>query len=220
VTAKVTEVGMDGEELRKITVKHAAGTRLAAAGYRARVERTVSTVLPGRWRARWDLETDQVTFEVRPSFPSSIWLPPVHVDESKDILATYDEGAIPYGVDEDGREIVWRPAIDPNLMVVGAQGTGKTVLEHTILGGVARYGWPIWVADGKSIEFLGFRSWPNVQIVATTVQEQVAVIERAWQVMEHRYQLIVSGQASESDFAPLMLFLDEFADFRSNLMDW
>lgn len=55
--------------------------------------------------------------------------------------------------------------------------------------GVSRYGWSIWVADGKSIEFLGFRDWPNVQVVATTVAEQVAVIERAWELMEHRYQL-------------------------------
>jgi S-DNA-T family DNA segregation ATPase FtsK/SpoIIIE len=93
-------------------------------------------------------------------------------------------------------------------------------LEHGVLVGVSQYGWPIWIADGKGVEFLGFRGWPNVQVVATTVQEQVAVVERAWELMEHRYQLIVSGRASESDFEPLMVFLDEFADFRANLLDW
>lgn len=55
-----------------------------------------------------------------------------------------------------------------------------------MLVGVSRYGWPSWVADGKGIEFLGFRDWPNVQVVVTTVAEQVAVIERAWELMEHR----------------------------------
>ena len=99
-------------------------------------------------------------------------------------------------------------------------GSGKTVFEHSILAGVSAYGWPAWIVDGKSVEFLGFRTYPNVQIVATIVQEQIAVIERAWEVMEHRYQLIVHGRAAETDFEPLMLFLDEFADFRSNLMDW
>lgn len=219
-TARVLEVDLDGDDLRRISVEHEAGTKLAAAGYRARVERTVSTVLPGRWRARWDLEADRVVFELRPSFPESIWLPAASVDEGLDVLASYDDVSLPYGIDEDGHEQLWRPALDPNLMVVGSPGTGKTVLEHTILAGVARYGWPIWVVDGKSIEFLGFRSWPNVQVVATTVAEQVAVIERAWQLMEHRYSLITSGRACEADFEPLMLFLDEFADFRANLMDW
>lgn len=219
-TAKVTGVEMSGDQLSRITVEHEAGTKLAASGYRARIERTVSTVLPGRWRARWDLESDRVVFEVRPSFASTIWLPPVKVDQTKDILATYDEVAIPYGVDEEGQELVWRPAHDPNLMVVGAPGTGKTSLEHGVLVEVSRYGWPSWIADGKGIEFLSFRDWPNVQVVATTVAEQVAVIERAWELMEHRYQLIVTGRASETDFEPLMVFLDEFADFRANCLDW
>lgn len=221
-TAKVGSVDVDDETdaPQRIEVSHEAGTKLAAGGYRARVERTLSAVFPGRWRARWNLEEDTVTFELRPSFPETSWLPPSRVDQTKDVLATYDRVELPFGVDEDGNVQVWRPAIDPNLMVVGAPGTGKTTFEHTILAGASVYGWPIWVVDGKAVEFLGFRLWPNVQIVATTVEEQVAVIERAWEVMEHRYQLIVRGRASETDFEPLMLFLDEFADFRSNLMDW
>jgi hypothetical protein len=98
--------------------------------------------------------------------------------------------------------------------------THNTVADHTILVEASRHGWPVWVVDGKAIEFLGFQDWPNVQIVATTIEEQVAVIQRAWEVMEHRYALITSGRARESDFEPLLLFLDEFADFRSNLMAW
>lgn len=212
-------LGDDGEP-RRVEVAHEASTRLAASGYRARVERTFSMVQQGRWRARWDLVNDQVVFELRPSFPSTIWLPPSEIDQTHDILASYAEVAIPYGVDEDGNELVWRPAIDPNLMVVGAPGTGKTVFEHGILAGASRYGWPIWVVDGKAIEFLGWRTWPNVQIVATTIEQQVAAIHRAWELMEHRYALIVAGRATEDDFEPLLLFLDEFADFRANLMAW
>jgi DNA segregation ATPase FtsK/SpoIIIE, S-DNA-T family len=41
-----------------------------------------------------------------------------------------------------------------------------------------RNGWPVWVVDGKSVEFLGFQDWPNVQIVATSIEQQVAVITR------------------------------------------
>ena len=219
-TARVSGVEWDGDQLAAISAAHEAGTKLAAAGYRHRIERVLSTMLPGRWRAVWDLENDTVRFEVRPSFPSSIWLPVRDIDEGADILASYDHVWIPYGVDEDGNEMVWRPAHDPNVMVVGAPGSGKTVADHTILVEASRYGWPIWVVDGKSIEFLGFQPWPNVQIVATRIEEQIAVIHRAYEVMEHRYSLITSGGACEADFEPLILFVDEFADFRASLAAW
>jgi hypothetical protein len=70
------------------------------------------------------------------------------------------------------------------------------------------------------MEFLGFQDWPNVQIVGTTIGQQIAIIHRAWEVMERRYELITSGQGRETDFEPLVLFLDEWADFRGNLMSW
>lgn len=203
-------------EVRQIPTTKVA----ASAGYRAKIERTIGTVHQGRWRAHWDLEADRVHFELRPKFPTNIWLPRASVDTNRDVLASYDKVKIDYGVDEDGNILHWQPAIDPNLMVVGAPGTGKTVLEHNILVSVSQWGWPIWVVDGKAIEFLGWRTWPNVQIVASTVEEQVAVITRAHEVMEHRYQLIVTGRASEDDFEPLMVFIDEWSDFRANLTDW
>ena len=98
--------------------------------------------------------------------------------------------------------------------------THNTVAEHTLLVQASRYGWPVWVVDGKSVEFLAHQDWPNVQVVATSIQEQVAVIHRAWELMEHRYSLITSGRASVKDFTPLLLFIDEWADFRGNLTNW
>jgi S-DNA-T family DNA segregation ATPase FtsK/SpoIIIE len=219
-TAVVTDVVFDGEDLVAIEGRHQAGAKLAASGYRARIERVVSTMLPGRWRAQWDLEADRFRFEVRPTFPSTVWMPPAAADASHDVLGAYDSVVIPYGVDEDGEVMVWRPAIDPNLMLVGSPGTGKTVAAHGILTQITGYGWPVWVVDGKSIEFLGFQDWPNVQIVGTTIGQQIAIIHRAWEVMERRYELITSGQSRETDFEPLVLFLDEWADFRGNLMSW
>jgi len=220
--AKITghDLGAEGE-LARFTVRPIPTTKVASSGgYRAKIERTFSAVHQGRWRCRWDLQRDQVTFELRPSFPPVIELPRAAVDPGKDPLRAYDKVEIRFGRDEDGHELVWRPAIDPNLMVVGAPGTGKTVLEHSVLVSVAQFGWPVWILDGKAIEFLGFRAWPNVQVVASRVEEQVALITRAHEVMEHRYQLIVNGRASEDDFEPLMLFIDEWSDFRANLLAW
>ena len=220
--AKVTALKTSSAgEVSSFEVRHIPTTKIAASGgYRVKCERTFGHVHPGRWRCKWDFARDRVTFELRPPFPSTVWLPRATVDTHKDVLAAYDKVAIDFGVDEDGNKLSWRPAVDPNLMVVGAPGTGKTVLEHNILASVAQWGWPIWVVDGKAIEFLGWRTWPNVQTVASTVEQQVAVITRAHEVMEHRYQLIVDGKASEDDFEPLLLFIDEWSDFRANLTDW
>ncbi len=130
-TAAVTDVQWAGEDLAGLDVRHEAGAKLAAPGYRYRVERVVSTMLPGRWRARWDLEADTVRFEVRPSFPTNIWLPKEPVDPGADLLASYDELRISYGVDEDQNVMQWRPAQDPNVMLVGAPGTGKPLAVDT-----------------------------------------------------------------------------------------
>ncbi|MDP2624509.1 MAG: AAA family ATPase, partial [Actinomycetota bacterium] len=214
-TATIGKVDVDEEtgEVRRLSVKHEVGAKLVAPGYRNRVERTVSVMLPGRWRAKWDMEGDTVTFEVRPTLPESLWIPPLELPDS-DPLANYRAVEIPYGVDEDSEAIAWRPAITPQWLITGETGSGKTSTGHGILTQITKFGWPVWIADGKGIEFLGFQDWPNVQIVASTIAEQVAVIHRAWQLMERRYQLVVERRASPSDFEPLMVFVDEFTDLK------
>ena len=209
-----------GGEVSSFEVRHELGAKLESDGYRTRIERGIGATLPGRWRARWNLHTDWVRFEQRPRFPESVWLPVREVDARVDLLATYDDVEIPFGVDEDGDEVVWRPAIDPNLMLIGRPGTGKTVTAHNLLVSASRYGWPVWVLDGKYIEFLGYQDWPNVQVVATTIEQQVAMLHRAHELMEFRYQKITTGEAEETDFEPVLLFLDEWAEFRGNVETW
>lgn len=219
-TVKVTGVELDDDQLRSIIVSHQAGAKLAASGYRTRVERVISTMMPGRWRAVWDLEGDSVRFEVRPTLPSSVWLPTEVPPSCDDLLTNYRQVTIPYAVDEDGDELVWYPARVPQVMLTGSTGTGKTSMSHALLGKVTQYGWPVWVLDAKRVEFLDFRTWPNVQIVAGSVPQQVALVRRVWELMEYRYQLIEEGKATVNDFEPLVVFLDEYAEFRNNLMEW
>lgn len=219
-TAKVKKVELEGGELTAMTVEHQAGAKLAAAGYRHRVERVISTMMPGRWRAVWDLEADSARFEIRPALPASVWLPaPRHAD-SEDLLANYRQVKIPYAVDEDGQQMFWYPAKVPHMILTGSTGSGKTSMAHSLLGEVTSYGWPVWVLDAKRVEFLDFRDWPNVQIVAGSLPDQVALIHRAWLHMEHRYELIESGRATVNDFEPLVIFLDEYTEFRANLIEW
>ncbi len=219
-TTSVTAVELDGEELRSITVSHQAGAKLAAGGYRARIERVISTMMPGRWRAVWDLEGDSVRFELRPSLPSSVWLPTDKPANTEDLLQNYRQVKIPYAVDEDGHEMVWYPARAPMFMITGGTGSGKTSSGHALLGEITQNEWPVWVCDPKRVEFLDFRDWPNVQIVAGSIPQQVAVIHAAWVLMERRYELIEKGESTVNEFEPLVVFLDEFAEFRSNLLEW
>lgn len=219
-TASFTGVELTDGELRSVSVSHQAGARLAAAGYRNRIERVISTMMPGRWRAVWDLEGDSVRFEVRPSLPTSVWLPVRELEDTADLLRNYRQVRIPCAVDEDGREVLWYPARTPHAMLTGGTGTGKTSMAHALLGQITRYCWPVWVLDAKRVEFLDFRTWPNVQVVAGGIPQQVALVRRAWELMEYRYQLIEDGKATVEDFEPLVVFLDEFAEFRSNLVEW
>ena len=201
------------EDLEAFTVRHDAGVKLAAPRHRQAVERVVSTMLPGRWRASWDLQGDQVRFEVRPSLPHL-------VEHPVPTLSGAETYRVPIAVGEDGELITWHlRGGEPHLMVVGRTGTGKTVIINGVVLEATARGWPVWICDPKRVEFMGLRAWPNVQVVATTVEDQVAVIYRAWEEMERRYAQVEAG-ADEDDFMPLVVVLDEYRDFMGAAADW
>lgn len=213
-TAAVTGVRWEHGELAAVDVRHEAATKLSAAGYRHRVERVVSTMLPGRWRAQWDLEGDTVRFELRPTLPQQVPHPPP-------VVTAENRWNVPLAVDEDGETVTWHlRGTGPHLLVIGKTGQGKTVLMNGVVMELAFRGWPVWICDPKRIEFLGMRGWPNVQVVSTTVPDQVVVIWQAWAEMERRYARIESGAASEDDFEPLILVLDEYRDFYAIVAEW
>lgn len=220
-TAQIAGVTFEGQDLHSITVHHQAGAKLAAAGYRTRIERVISTMLPGRWRAMWNLEEDSVIFEVRPLLPASVWMPIPKPQDNDDLLRKYRDVKIPCAIDEEGEVIYWYPARVPHAMATGTTGSGKTSFGHALVGTfTSQFEWPVWVLDAKRVEYLRFRDWPNVQIVAGSVPAQVALVHRAWALMEERYKLIELGEATVNDFEPLVVFLDEYAEFRNNLMEW
>jgi hypothetical protein len=212
--AAVATPSTDGEQLTSIEVQHEAGIRVATPAQRARVERVISSMLDGRWRARWDLTTDRVRFEVRPTLPRRLDHP---------ILPITDENRyrLFLGMDEDHGHGLWRfREGEPHLLVVGSTGRGKTVLVNTVVMQWIRRGWPARLCDPKRVELIGLRSWPNIEVVATAVWEIIAVIYDTLREMERRYQLIEQGDAMEEDFEPLLLVIDEYRVFYAQVRAW
>lgn len=213
------EYDSDGR-LTALELRHGDPVRIAQPGVRRNIERLVAAIQPERWRAHWELTQDWVRLERRPVMPTSVWLPSDRPDPGGDLLSNYGRVKIRIAKDEDGRTIEWPPGLLPQMLITGGTGTGKTSTMHALLAEVTSYEWPVWICDGKQIEFLPFRDWPNVQMVATSIQEQVAVIAAAEKVMNHRYTLIKTGQAKVTDFEPLVVVIDELAELVQNLLAW
>lgn len=205
----------DEGNLTAVVVTHDIGPKVASIQVRARIERIVTAMLPGRWRASWNLESDSVQFELRPELPTVIEHP------SPGQITAANRYRLSIGVDEDQHDLVWDLQGDsPHRMVTGPTGKGKTKDMTGVVMEFAYRGWPVWIVDPKRIEFIGLRGWPNIQIIAIRVPEQVALLYRAHEEMERRYQLIEEGEADEADFEPLLVVLDEYRMFYAAVTAW
>lgn len=188
--------------------------KLVSRMKRQSVERVVTGTLPGRWRSSWDIENSTATFRLRTEFPAAVPHPKINVTDENRYL-------IPSAVTEDGDTVFWDlRSTDPHGLTTGRTGTGKTVVLLGTCMEFAGRDWAVWVADPKRVEFLGIRKWPNVQVVATTVEDQIAMIWDAFELMEHRYRLIETAGADEDDFEPLLVLADEYTEFRSAVNAW
>jgi len=85
---------------------------------------------------------------------------------------------------------------------------------------MSRRGFRVLVLDPKRTEFLGLRDWPNVELVATRVPDQVALVHQIWLEMEDRYRRIEEDGADESDFDPILLIIDEYRQMHANVKAW
>lgn len=208
----------EGDTLAQIHVSHDIGYNLTSAMVRKDKAHKLSVMIPGRWKVSWNTEADSGTFTLRPDLPIRIPHPPI-----PPMVGTPQENyqsEYRYGVDESGEHMAWRPWLDPMMMIVGKTGRGKTVVAHSVLTELTARGWLVDVSDAKLIEFIGYKDWPNVRCVGAVLEEQVRLVHAAMTLMQDRYQQIVEGVASEEDFHPYCLFLDEYALFREDLADW
>lgn len=211
------EVTADAEgNLTEMVINHTAPAKAAIESFRGRTDLIFEAMMPGRWRSHWDLHHDRVTYHQRPKMPATI-LRPAPVTDPTD--PRYWQ--IPLGEDEDGRPLAWElRGSTPHLMVTGKTGKGKTVVLRGVAREIVSRQWPIWIGDPKRIEMLALRQVPGVQLVATTTEDLVVMVEKAWEEMERRYRLIEEEGARTSDFPRMFIMIDEFAEFAKRVDMW
>lgn len=213
------ETTTDPEGVEEITVQHHQGTDFAVSARRSRVERIFNTRVPGHWRAHWDTVGDVVVFKQRKELPAMV---KIDTTVFTPVLthSQYTEFEVPIAAAENNLTVTWRPYLQSHALIVGPTGSGKTVILHNMAVACSHAGLRVWVIDGKRVEFLGFRWWPNVEFIAAKVPHQIKLIHDAKKLMDERYDLIEDGKASLADFEPLILIIDEVASLVKRAEGW
>ncbi|WP_280454015.1 FtsK/SpoIIIE domain-containing protein [Nocardia brasiliensis] len=221
--ATVTDIQpTDTSDFTSFVVRHNISHKLAGSIRTQLIERKMSEILPGRWRATWDHEADSVRFSRRPEFPEQLApllpkSPPQTIDEA---IARYDETRFVFADTEDAEDVVWDPPRFPHALCIGTSGSGKTATTHTMITQAAQHQWPIIVFDFKGIEFNGYRDWPNVQMVITEVEEAITVIERLHAKMKERYDKGKVDPHAKSQMLPFLIVIDEFTEFVDRIKEF
>ena len=178
--------------------------------------RTVNMALPGRWKAEaWNGEDRILTLARRPNMPTRV----EHVasfDPQDKVLTS-----LAMAVNEDHEAACWNQKLQPHMLVAGETGSGKTVLLRTLLTRAVVKGFEARVCDPKRTEFAGFRGWPGVSVVATQIEDIIAVVEHTYHEMDQRNTIIEATRApgykgrkiTPADFAPILLIMDEAREF-------
>lgn len=116
---------------------------------------------------------------------------------------------IPYAVTTEGETLTFNPSIDGHFLVVGAVGSGKTAMMTAIIRRAAAQGARVWVCDPLRTEFADLASWPNVEAVASTVDDITQIIHTAHRAMEQRLSALMNGAVTRADLEPICVVLNE-----------
>ena len=134
-----------------------------------------------------------------------------HSDQSP-----WDE--IPLGQGVNG-EIAWKVADAPNMLVSGASGAGKSVLQRNIALHCIQHPdkWQFLGIDPKQVELSGYAKHDDAVLgIATNLSESVSVLQSANEQMVSRYtKMEQEGVSSFLDLSnpppALMVMIDEIA---------
>lgn len=192
-----------------VAVTGVNGMDLSLSGKRRQVLVKLRTRLPkGNFTTDVDPSEDAIYFHRSKPLPSVVVPPKEHAPLLVNHKA-YSSFSIPLGIGDNGAHAVWHPKKDAHLLIIGGTGGGKTIAEHGVIQRLAQAGWRTWLVDGKRIEFIGYRGWQNVELLAQKVDHQIRVLKLAHETMEARYDLIERGEIRVEDLDPIAIVVDE-----------
>lgn len=205
----------DEPYLLGVTITEVNGMDLALPGKRRQILIRLRTRLPhGNFVSEVYPNEDTIVFERSRPLPSMV-VPPAEHAPLLSTHETYQEFFIPLGVGNNGEQAVWHPRKDAHCLFIGGTGGGKTIAEHGVIQRLAQAGARVWLIDGKEIEFIGYRDWPNIEFLAQDIDAQIRVLKFAHETMKARYKLIKQGKVRIRDLDPIFLVIDEVTSLLS-----
>lgn len=199
----------DEDYLLEVKITGVNGMDLSLPGKRRQVLVKLRTRLPkGNFISDVDPGEDSIYFHRSKPLPSVVVPPKQHAPLLTDHKA-YASFSVPLGVGDNGVQAIWYPKRDAHLLIIGGTGGGKTICEHGVIQRLTQAGWRTWLVDGKRIEFIGYRGWQNVELLAQKVDHQIRVLKLAHETMEARYDLIEKGLIRVEDLDPIAIVVDE-----------
>lgn len=199
----------DGDYLLDVTVTGVNGMELALSGKRRQILTKLRSRLPkGNFVSDVDPSEDTIYFHRSKPLPNMVVPPKEHAPMLANHKA-YRDFSVPLGLGNNLSSAVWKPRRDAHLLIIGGTGGGKTICEHGVIQRLTQAGWRVWLVDGKRIEFIGYREWANVELLAQRVDDQIRVLKLAHETMEARYDLVMAGEVTIEDLDPIAIVVDE-----------
>ncbi len=111
----------------------------------------------------------------------------------------------------DGNELWMDLSANPNLIISGTTGSGKSVLLHNIIANLYNYNdVDLFLVDPKNIEFIAYKNSMRNTAVMFSYHDALIMLNDIISLMESRYNQIRDGHAVS--FKDTVIIIDEFAD--------
>lgn len=115
------------------------------------------------------------------------------------------------GQSVNGNKIWMNLEDNPNLIISGTTGSGKSVLLHNIIANLLFFNkCKMYLIDPKNIEFSYYSNMKNIE-VCNSYDEAIFIIDNLNILMEKRFELL-KNKLSFDALPPVVLIIDEFAD--------
>ena len=103
--------------------------------------------------------------------------------------------------------------INTHLLIAGSSGSGKSVALHALILSAMEQGYKLALIDPKRVELSFYKNINNLLLpIAKNAEEAESTIQNIYDLMESRYKKMDKLEQRQSEEAPILLVIDEFAE--------